>query len=489
MDISRKAARIIFPHFRFGETKIEDAIKLVNFGVGGFCFYGGSVDEVIELVRTLRNASDHPLIFAADYENGVGQWVKGATRLPTNMAVAATGDASLARRKAEITAAEADALGVDWVFAPVVDMADNHSNPIVNLRAFSDDPKCVSDFAREFISGLNSFNIINCLKHFPGHGDTDVDSHLNLPSIKKSYSEIESHELVPFKNLAEISDSIMVGHLLVESIDKNFAASLSPAVIDGIIVKKMNYSKVIITDALMMKAIKNETEAGVSAFLAGADILLYPEDVYALHRAVVEAVSKGVIKVERLDLSIRKLENMIAKRRFSSYRTRDISIIGIPQHRKIVLDMAYKCGTVVKDDGLPVGKKIYVFETLCDGCGEERKSIFFIDRLKELGFEIKDSPSLSDESIIVSFSKPKAFSGKINLAEKEKEQIKQIIDSSYKTFFVSFGSPFVFDGYLSFINKGVCFFDDFPEFQRAAAEYFAGMIELKGKMPVRLNED
>ena len=486
MDISKKIARIIFPHFRFGESRIEDALKLVNLGVGGFCFYGGSVDEIIEVSRTLRNASDHPLIFASDYENGVGQWVRGATRLPTNMAIAATGDVSFSRRKGEITAAEADAIGVDWVFAPVVDIADNHSNPIVNLRAFSDEPNCIVDFAIEFISGLNSFNIINSIKHFPGHGDTDVDSHLVLPSIKKSYAELEAHELVPFVRLLGISDSVMVGHLLVESIDKNFPASLSSSLIDKILIKKMNYSKVIITDALVMKAIRNETKAGVAAFIAGADILLYPEDPYSLYSALIESVRKGEIELERLDISIKKLENMVSKRRVSSYRARDISLVGAMEHRKMIVDMAYRCGTIVKDDGSSVGKKVYVFETLCEG---EMKARCFIERLKELGFEIKDLPSLADESIIVSFSKPKAFSGKINLMAEEKEQIDEIIASSKKTFFISFGSPFVFDGYLSTINKGLCFFDDFPEFQRACAEYIAGICELKGKMPVKLKDD
>lgn len=485
MDIARKVARLIFPHFRFGESKIEDAIKLVNLGVGGFCFYGGSVDEVIETVRILRTASTHPLIFAADYENGVGQWVKGATRLPTNMAVAATSDTSFARRKAEITAIESDALGVDWVFAPVVDMATNHANPIVNLRAFSDDPQIVNDFAREYISGLNSFNILNCIKHFPGHGDTDIDSHIELPSIKKDVENIVSWELLPFKNLSDVSDSIMVGHLLIESIDSLNPASLSSSVISGILRDKMNYQKIVITDALMMKAIKNETEAGVRAFIAGADLLLYPEDPIRLYHAMMEAVNRGIISKERIDSSINKLDLMISKRRVSNYHTRDVSVVGTTEHKKIIIDMSEKCGCVVKDDGMVCGRKLYCFETLSEG---ESKANFFIERLKEIGFSIVDSPNTADTSIIISFSKPKAFSGKINLAVKEKEEIDDIISTSKKVIFISFGSPFVLDGYLNRVNKAVCLFDDFIEFQRKAAEYLAGISMLKGRMPVKIYE-
>ncbi|MCX7641931.1 MAG: hypothetical protein N2Z20_04785 [Elusimicrobiales bacterium] len=485
MDISRKVARLIFPHFRFGESKIDDAIKLVNLGVGGFCLYGGSVDEVIEVIRILRNASDHPLIFAADYENGVGQWVKGATRLPTNMAVAATGDLMFSRRKAEITAIEADALGVDWIFAPVIDIATNHANPIVNLRAFSDEPEIVSSFAREFISGLNSFNIINCIKHFPGHGDTDTDSHMSLPKIKKDIEGLMSLELIPFKILSEISDSVMVGHLLIENIDDSNPASLSDSIVGGILRNKMNYNKIVITDALMMKAIKNETEAGVLAFIAGADLLLYPEDPIRLYHAMIDAINRGLISLEKINTSLRRLDNMISKRRISNYRARDISTIGAIEHKKIILDMSHMCGCVVKDDKIVFGRKIYCFETLSDG---KNKSVFFIERLKEIGFQIIDSPSQADSTIIISFSKPKAFSGKINLADKEKEEINNIISNSNKVSFISFGSPFVLDGYLNRVNLAMCFFDDFAEFQRVAAQYIGGITSVKGKMPVKIYE-
>lgn len=488
MDIARRIARLIFPHFRFGESKIQDALKLINLGVGGFCLYGGSVDEVIETIRILRNSSPQPLIFAADYENGVGQWVKGATRLPNNMAICATGDARFSRRKGEITAIESDAIGVDWVLAPVLDLANNHSNPIVNIRAFSDDTQLVSEFAKEFISGLNSFNIINCIKHFPGHGDTDVDSHLDLPKITKSLQDISNFELIPFKNLFDASDSLMVGHLLVEAFDKQNPASLSKSIISNFLREKLNYTKIVITDALMMKAINNEAESGVSAFIAGADVLLYPQDPYKLYYAMIDALNKGVITVQMIDASISKINNLIAKRSVSNYRARDISVVGATEHRRLIVDVSERCGCVVKDDGVGLGyrKRVYVFETLSD---ENLKSKFFIERLKEIGFEVVDSPSSADFSVVVSFSKPKAFSGRINIAQKEKEEIDTLISNSNKIVFVSFGSPFVLDGYLTRVNKAVCFFDDFVEFQRACADYIGGIKELKGRLPVKIYDN
>lgn len=485
MDSAKKIARLIYPHFRFGESKIEDALKLVNLGVGGFCLYGGTKDEVIDTIRTLRAASDHPLIFAADYENGVGQWVEGATKLPTNMAIAATGDAELARRKGEITAVESDALGVDWVFAPVADMADNHSNPIVNLRAFSNEPEKVISFSKSYISGLKSFNILNSVKHFPGHGDTSTDSHLNLPEIKKTAEELENFEMVPFKSLMEFADSFMVGHLMMNAFDDKNPASLSKNIITGIIRNRFNYDGVVITDALMMKAIKDETESGVRAFLAGADILLYPEDPYRLYFALNDAKNRGIITEEMIDKAVKRQDLLVSKRRVSNYRTKDFSVVGCAEHKNFVSDISAKCISWVKKTKLPIAGKVFYLETLKE---ENYKGEVFLKELKNLGFEIKSEINEADVVIIASFSKPKAFSGNINLNEKEREEIENILKTSKPVIFVSFGSPFVFDGYVKKINGGICCFSDLKEFQISCARGLKGVADLCGIMPVKIYE-
>lgn len=485
MDISRKIARLIYPQFRFGESDINDALKLVKLGVGGFCLYGGSVDEVLELTRTLRSYSDHPLLFAADYENGVGQWVSGATKLVSNMAIAASGDVELARRKAEITAIESDALGVDWVFAPVADIANNHINPIVNLRAFSDDIDTVIKFSKSYISGLNSFNILNSVKHFPGHGDTSVDSHMMLPEIEKDEDELENFELMPFKALSELSDSFMIAHLKILSLDKTNPASLSKRIITDILRNRMKYNKTVITDALMMKAISNETESGVRAFLAGADILLYPTDPYKLYYALMENYSRGIITDAMVDLSIKRQDQLVRKRNLSMHNTKDLSVIGSSDYKKFVEEISSLCISWVKKISTPVDKKIFYFETL----GEEKpKGEFFIDELKKLGFEIKNDISDCDVIIISSFSKPKAFSGAINLGSKEKEEVDRMIKTGKKIIFISFGSPFVFDGYVKNIDGGICCFSDIKEFQITAARALKGITDISGKLPVKINE-
>ena len=223
----KKLARLIYPGFRFGATDPAQALKLAELGVGGFCFYGGKAAEVYETARLLRSASETPLLIASDYENGAGQRVSGATELPANMAIGASGSEALARRKAEITALEARALGVDWIFAPVVDLASKPLNPIVNVRAFGADPGLVSALAGAYLSGISSQGALSCLKHFPGHGGTETDSHLELPSVGKDLQALEDADLRPFRTLAHKADSIMAGHLGLPALDPADPASRS----------------------------------------------------------------------------------------------------------------------------------------------------------------------------------------------------------------------------------------------------------------------
>ncbi|MHB0995386.1 MAG: glycoside hydrolase family 3 N-terminal domain-containing protein, partial [Elusimicrobiales bacterium] len=291
----RKLARLICPEYRFGTTDPDYALRLVELGVGGFCFYGGKAEEAFESSRALKAASETPLLIAADYENGPGQWVKGATELPTNMAIGASGSEHLARRKGGITALEAKALGVDWVFAPVVDLASRPDNPIVNVRSFGSDPALVTRLAGDFLSGLRSQGALSCLKHFPGHGGTAADSHRELPVLEKSLHELEESDLRPFAALAAQADAVMAGHLSVPSLDASAPASLSKEILGGLLRGRLRYPGLVLTDALNMKAIDDEGRAGVKAFLAGADLLLCPGDPFALHAALVRAANDGLI--------------------------------------------------------------------------------------------------------------------------------------------------------------------------------------------------
>lgn len=291
----KKLARLIYPGFRFGSQDPDLAVKLAELGVGGFCFYGGGAARVYETSRLLRSVSETPLLIASDYENGAGQWVSGATELPSNMAIGASGSEVLARRKGEITALEARALGVDWVFAPVADLASRPSNPIVNVRAFGADPDLVSVLGGAYLSGISSQGALGCLKHFPGHGGTEADSHLVLPSVDKNLAALEDSDLRPFLALSRAADSVMAGHLMLPELDPVNPASLSKGILTGLLRNKIKYAGLVLTDALEMKAVSGDPLAGVKAFLAGADILLVPDDPFSLYETLVKAFNDGLI--------------------------------------------------------------------------------------------------------------------------------------------------------------------------------------------------
>ena len=221
--------RIVHPGFWFGKTDREDALKLVASGVGGFCIYGGTLEEVKDLTAALRKAAPHQLIISADYEDGLGRWINGTQTLPSNMSIAAaaSGSEDFAYKKGFITACQAKALGVDWVLAPVVDLADTPQNPIVNTRAFGSNPEEVARLAEPFMRGLQDGGCLNSLKHFPGHGATVIDSHLSLPVIERTFKQMDEAELLPYKKLFMKADSIMVSHLLVKNWDADNPASFS----------------------------------------------------------------------------------------------------------------------------------------------------------------------------------------------------------------------------------------------------------------------
>ena len=212
-------ARLVFPGFTIGQDDPKDAQKLARLGVGGFCLYRGSPKTVASMTRRLRRAAPQPLLICADYEEGAWAHVPGSTPLPTNLGIGASGSVKAAHRKGLITAREARAMGVDWVLAPVVDLLSEPKNPIVNVRSFSREPKQAVRLARAYMAGLKAGGALGCLKHFPGHGATTEDSHLDLPTVKSARRLLDKRELVPFKTLARSADAVMLGHLVVPALD------------------------------------------------------------------------------------------------------------------------------------------------------------------------------------------------------------------------------------------------------------------------------
>lgn len=294
--IERIAAQLIMPRLDidtyYDKLEYKNQIdKLVALGVCGFCIFNGITENARRLMAELQARSEIPLIFTADFEYGLPMRLSEGNEFPHAWAIGETNDKSNAFTIGQAIAKESKDLGVDWVFAPVVDVNDNPENPIINIRAFSDDPEKVSAFGVEFIKGMQSEKVLATAKHFPGHGSTSFDSHIKLPYLNKMISEIENLELIPFKSaIDEDVKSIMIGHLAVESLDdSNTPASLSKPIIDYLL-NILNFKGVIITDALDMGAVAEIDDNALKAISAGCTIALMPKNpVEQIEKIINEA--------------------------------------------------------------------------------------------------------------------------------------------------------------------------------------------------------
>jgi beta-glucosidase len=298
-----------------------DAATLARYvddlGVGGVILLGGSAAEVGLKTQALQGQAAIPLLIAADIEEGVGQRFSGATWFPPPMALSAVAerDQATALAYAEAfgaaTATEALAIGINWVLAPVVDVNNNPQNPVINVRAFGEEVNRVSALTQAFIRGAQTQPVLTTAKHFPGHGDTATDSHLELPVLPHKLDRLNALELVPFRGaIASGVDAVMTAHLQIPALDTNHPATLSSSTLTGLLRQQMGFDGLIVTDALIMGAIANTYgpyEAAVLAIAAGADVLLLPGNPEGVIAAVVEAVNRGRIAPDRILASVERI--------------------------------------------------------------------------------------------------------------------------------------------------------------------------------------
>ncbi|MBV9390088.1 MAG: beta-glucosidase [Chroococcidiopsidaceae cyanobacterium CP_BM_ER_R8_30] len=290
---------------------------LEQLGVGGVILLGGSAGEIALRSQQLQNWAKIPLLVAADIEEGVGQRFAGATWLPPPMAIAALGRKApgiaedYAAWMGATTAQEALAIGINWVLAPVVDVNNNSNNPVINVRAFGETPSEVSHLAIAFIQGAKAYPVLTTAKHFPGHGDTAIDSHLELPVLPHSLDRLREVELPPFKAAITAGvDAVMSAHLQIPCWDAEQPATLSQPILTQQLRSYLGFAGLIVTDALVMGAITNRYNPNVAAVLAveaGADLLLMPLDPEGAIRALCEAVNSGRISPARIRESVERI--------------------------------------------------------------------------------------------------------------------------------------------------------------------------------------
>ncbi|WP_448560486.1 glycoside hydrolase family 3 N-terminal domain-containing protein [Trichothermofontia sp.] len=290
---------------------------LSDLGVGGVILLGGSAAELWVRTQQLQAWAKFPLLLAADIEEGVGQRFAGATWFPPPMALAAIAQQDLptaivlAQQMGTITAQEALAIGLNWVLAPVVDVNNNPANPVINVRAFGETPTIVGQLAAAFIQGAQAYPVLTTAKHFPGHGDTVIDSHLDLPVLPHSWERLVKVEWPPFvAAIAAGVDAVMSAHVQLPALDPHYPATLSKQALTMGLRHHLGFEGLVVTDALVMGAIANRygvNEAPVRAVEAGADILLMPPDPAGAIRAICAAVAQGRISHARILASVERI--------------------------------------------------------------------------------------------------------------------------------------------------------------------------------------
>ena len=524
LPVEEKCAQLVMP-WVLGDFLSEDSAdykrleKLVkDLKVGGLIFFSGDILNQVLLTNKMQALADIPLLVAADFERGLGMRLRDGLEFPYSMALAATGDLTLAFKLGKAIAEQARAIGVHHNYAPVADISDNPKNPIVNIRAFSEDKKIAAKFCNAFIKGTASAKVIATVKHFPGHGNTHIDSHIDIPIITRSVKKISANELFPFSQSVKSGvHSIMVGHLGVPSLEENpkLTATLSQKIITDLLIKKMKFEGLIVTDAMNMDSVcKNfsASDSTMKAFNAGNDLILFPPDEEIAIDALSSAVKNNEITHARLNYSLRKL--LAAKRWLNIEENRYVELneiakkINTKRHIALAEKIAERSITLVKNNKkvIPIEKakqKNFIWITLTEGLGNESEEHFqklihdnFPNSLRALVHEhtndhyyqdILGTIKQVDLVILSSFIRVKAYQGTVSLSNKHKKFVQKIINSKIPTILISFGNPYILSQF-SEVDAYLCGFGDTKATQSAMLKALLGEIDIDGKLPVSIPE-
>ncbi len=341
LTLEQRAAQLVMPWIAGSYAALDDSVLarvgpwIDPLGVGGIIVSIGSPLDIAAKVNALQARAALPLLVAADLEGSSAFRFVGGTVFPPNMGLAAAGGDREAYAVARITAIEGRAVGIHLTFAPVADVNNNPANPIINTRSFGEDPSEVARLVTATVRGLQEHGLLATAKHFPGHGDTDLDSHIALPVLSADWPRLDSLELVPFRAaIAAGVAAVMSAHVALPELEPSRQpATLAPSLLTGLLRDSLGFQGLVVTDALDMVGVVNGAggatgEAAVLALEAGADLLLQPGDPALVVQAVAAAVRGGRVSRERLDRSVRRV--LALKRDLGLFRTRAVSLDRIP---------------------------------------------------------------------------------------------------------------------------------------------------------------
>lgn len=514
--------------------------------VGGIILFRGPVYESVHLVNRMQKLARRPLLVSADLEAGAGMRFDDTVNFPWNMAVAATGNPEFARRQGEATAREARALGIGQVFAPVVDVNNNAANPVINVRSYGEDPGEVARFAAAFTEGAQSGGVIATAKHFPGHGDTAVDSHRGLPVINVEKTRLQRLELVPFRAVIEAGvGAVMSAHIGLPLIDPTqisplprdaairpayveeggevmvekayLPGTLSPVVLGGMLRGELGFDGLITTDALDMSGLTiyfKQDEAAVRAVVAGADMLLKPADPDACVRGLRDGVKSGRLTEQRVEESARRIlaakyDLGLVVERIAPLERID-SAVSTPAAVALANEIAERAITLVRDDakllqaGGTLSPEARVINLAITN-GEDRLTVArpFVAAMTQGGRRIEtvvlDARSTEAETkkaaeraagadLVIASLYGRVRSGQANsasLPEAGARVLSGLIERKKPMIAISFGNPYFLQSFPGLSTYAVAY-GDMPSLQRAAARAVLGQTDVTGRLPISL---
>jgi beta-N-acetylhexosaminidase len=517
---------------------------IVDNKVGGVILFRSQVWPAAVVTNRWQEMAKSPLLISADLEMGPGMRLDDTPWWAPNMAVAATGDPKWARLQGEATALQARAVGVNWLLAPVADVNNNPDNPVINTRSYGEDPAMVAQFVRDFIEGAQAAGAMACAKHFPGHGDTAIDSHLGLPVVDVGRSRLENLEFVPFRAaIAAGVGSIMSAHIALPQIETDLAApvrilsnreavaaeflsrteamttrvtlpsTLSPKIMTGLLRQELKYDGLIVTDALSMAGVAaryTPAQAAVRSVRAGADVITKSPDIDAAIAGIRDAVAKGEITAARINTSVERILRAKAALGLSVKRAVDLrevdSVMSNPRFNETAQQIADRSITLVRDEPgrLPLDPKSRLLNvTFTD---EDDRAIMkvFVDELSSRAAQVESllldhHATESDlwhllarldvgkyDAVIFSVAvRARSGKGSVALPPVGKRLSDELIKRKLPLIVVSFGNPYLL-ATMPNAPSYLLAYSPFEVSQRAVAKAVFGEIEAGGKLPAAI---
>ncbi len=522
LSLRDKVGQMIVPYSLSGYMSDNDPdyVQLVHMvkdeKVGGIVVSIGDIYEQAILLNKLQKLADVPLLVSSDYEYGLGMRLQNGIAFPSNMALGATRDSALVYEIGKVVANEARAVGVQQNYAPVSDVNNNPENPIINVRSYGENPELVARLASAFVKGSQDGGVVATAKHFPGHGDTQSDSHMTLPVENYGFGRLDTMELVPFRaDIGAGLKSVMVGHIafpLIEN-EPGLPGTLSPDITTGLLEDSLGFRGLIVTDAMTMRGVTigySTADAAIRAVKAGTDILLMPPDNSVAIDAIVRAVERGEISQSRIDNAVRKILETKSELGLNVNKFVDIGtiprVVGTEEHQILAEHAARRSVTIVRNTGNIIPLQYTQPEgVLCLTVSDngdpnvsrefraqimrryENVSFVQIDPTSnELDFKsAMDAVNNSSLVVIPAYIRWRSGTGTIDFVPSVQTFLQQVTESGKPVVMISFGNPYLLRS-VPKVAAYVCAYGDMRVSVDAAVQALFGEVSVKGKLPVSI---